>query len=261
MTFCDTGNEDRLTYEHLQMLNDTVAVPAGIVGGIEWLKPEYSFFELAFKKKRFPSRKAQFCTQWLKLRPTQEWIRQRMNEGHEVIVLNGKRTAESAERGRSMKGHAEREWSPFWGCEEWAPLMTWKIEDVLAIHKRYGISLNPLYALGAHRVGCFPCINCGKREIRLVAKHRPEKILQIAEWERKVGEHRQPGEPCTFFEVGTTTKNFRDAIYHRKKDGKTFSTASIDAVVKWAMTERGGKQYRIPFEEVPACWMNYGACE
>ena len=261
VTFCDTGNEDRLTYDHLQMLNDTVAIPAGIIGGIETLKPEYDFFQLAMKKKRFPSRKAQFCTQWLKLRPTQDWIKARMNEDHEVVVLNGKRTKESRERHRTMAGTAERAWSPFWGCEEWAPLMNWTIEDVLAIHKRYGVPLNPLYALGAHRVGCFPCVNCGKAEVRMTAKIRPEKILQISEAEERIGEHRGDCDAVTFFQPSMTPKRFHDLTYKRKKDGKMMGAASIENVVKWAQTERGGKQYRIPFEDAPACWMNYGACE
>ena len=258
VTFCDTGNEDRLTYEHLRMLNETVALSAGIIGGIETLKPEYDFFQLAIKKKRFPSRKAQFCTQSLKLFPTQAWIKARMIEGHDVVVLNGKRTAESAERGRAMKGKAEREWSPFWGCEEWAPLMDWTIEDVLAIHRRYGVPLNPLYALGAHRVGCFPCINCGKVEIRLVAKYRPEKIDQIREAEQAF--IPLTGRPGSFFQAKMTTPNFNDFTYVNRK-GETRSGSFIDSVVKWAQTARGGRQYRMPFDDVPACWMNYGACE
>ena len=240
------------------MLNETVALPAGIVGGIELLKPEFDFFQLALKKKRFPSRMAQFCTQWLKLFPTQIWLKARMVEGNDVVVLNGKRTAESAERGRKMKGRPEREWSPFWACEEWAPLMHWTIEDVLAIHKRHGVPLNPLYALGAHRVGCFPCINCGKPEIRLVAMHRPEKIDQIREAEQAF--IPITGRPQSFFPAKMTTDNFNDAEYVNRK-GETRGVSYIDSVVKWAQTERGGKQYRIPFKDVPACWMNYGACE
>lgn len=261
VTFCDTGNEDRLTYEHLDLIRRTVVEPAGIVGGLETLKPERNFFELALHKRRFPSRKAQFCTQHLKLFPTQDWVRAQQNEGHDVVVLNGKRTGESEQRKAAMAGKPERAWSNFWGCDEWAPLMKWTIQDVVAIHKRHGVPLNPLYALGAKRVGCFPCMNCGKSEIRLVAKHRPEKIDQIDVWEHRIGAVTGRCELSTFFSPTTTTKPFRSTPA-KNKDGSTTMVSGIRDVVAWANTTRGGRQYRLELDDEPkACWMNYGACE
>jgi len=257
-TFCDTSNEDRLTYEHLDLLRKRVAEPAGIIGGIEVLTPERPFFELALWKHRFPSRKAQFCTQHLKLFPTQAWIHKHQNLGFEVVVLNGKRTGESAQRKASMAGKPEREWSPFWACEEWAPLAAWTIEDVLAIHRRHGIPLNPLYALGAKRVGCFPCINCGKPEIRMVSKIRPEKIDEIEQWEQRF--ETEYGRPSTFFPSKTATRPYRTKTF-TDKDGKPHHVAPIREIVRWAQTERGGEQMRLDMDEPKACWMNYGACE
>lgn len=260
LTFCDTKNEDRLTYEHLDLLRKAIVESAGIVGGLEVLEPERGFFELALWKHRFPSRKAQFCTQHLKLYPSKKWVEDRQREGFTVVVLNGKRTAESLERGRAMRDKPERGWSDFWGCEEWSPLASWSIQDVLAIHKRYGVPLNKLYSLGAQRVGCFPCINCGKREIRMVAKLRPEKIDQIEEWENRIEETY--GRPSTFFASKVATVPFRvkKAI---AADGRTHWLAPIRQVVAWAHTERGGRKLSLPFEEpeLKACWMNYVACE
>jgi len=257
VTFCDTDNEDPLTLEHLALLERTVIEPAGIPGGLEVLKPVLGFFELAFKKRRFPSRKAQFCTQHLKLFPTQKWVHARQNEGFTVVVLNGKRSGESEERRRSMSGKAERAFSDFWGCEEWAPLATWGIEDVIAIHREFNVPLNPLYGLGAKRVGCFPCINCGKHEIRLVAKVRPEKIDQIRAEELR---HKARGRISTFFASKVTTARFRTESF-TDKNGKVHKVAPIDEVVQWANTTRGGAQYRLPLEEPIACWAGYSACE
>ena len=257
-TFCDTGNEDPVTYAHIRRLEE-IAIHAGIPGGLETLKPPLQFFDLALKKKRFPSRKAQFCTILLKIEPTRTWLRQQWAEGHETVIMNGKRVGESNERKKSMAGKPARAFSDYWGCEEWSPLRDWTFEDVKAIHRRHGVPLNPLYALGAKRVGCWPCINCGKLEIRLVSKHRPEKIAFIAEQERRHLEVN--GQFCTFFPSNTTTANFHDQTYKRKKDGKEFGAASIGNVVKWAQTERGGKQIRLDFEEAPACHLDYHACE
>lgn len=218
VTFCDTGNEDPITYQHLDLLRDRVIEPAGIVEGLETLIPPLQFFPLALKKKRFPSRKAQFCTIELKIEPTKRWLRERWDEGHETIILNGKRCGESNARKKSMKDKPIRGFSDYWGCEEWMPIADWKLEDVFAIHREFGIPLNPLYDLGAHRVGCWPCINCGKHEIRLVSKQRPEKIEQIAEWEKKVASVRAGGD-ATFFPARTAVAQYRTGTYTRK-DGK-----------------------------------------
>lgn len=258
VTFCDTKNEDPLTYQHLDLLRKKVVEPAGIIGGLEVLEPERGFFELALWKHRFPSRRAQFCTQHLKLFPTQEWVRARQREDFDVVVLNGKRSGESEERRRAMEGKADREWSPFWGCEEWAAISAWTIKDVLAIHQRHGVPLNPLYALGAARVGCFPCVNCGKREIRMVAELRPEKIDQIDGWEKSI--EAIHGRPATFFASKVATPRFRTKRFE-DANGKVHQLAPIREIVQWANTTRGGEQFRLPIEEPKACWANYGACE
>lgn len=255
VTFCDTGNEDPLTYAHLELLNQ-IALAAGIPGGIETLIPPLQFFALALKKKRFPSRKAQFCTIELKILPTKIWIRQRWAEGHEVVILNGKRVSESGARGRAMKDIPERRFSDYWGCEEWAPLRDWPWAKVKAIHEAHRVPLNPLYAMGAKRVGCYPCINCGKHEIRQVARHRPEKINEIAEWEGKVRE----GKTVTFFPPKMTTKRYR-TVQVTKNDGTKVMVAPIREVVRWAQTERGGEQIRLDIEEPKACFLDYNACE
>lgn len=258
VTFCDTGNEDPLTYKHLAYLESQVIEPAGIVGGCETLIPKLQFFDLAFKKKRFPSRKAQFCSVELKIEPTKAWLRQRWEEGEEVVLLNGKRSGESNQRKLSMKDKPARGFSDYWGAEEWSPLREWTLQQVLAIHRKYKIELNPLYALGARRVGCWPCINCGKHEIRIVAEHRPEKIAEIEAQERRHLEGL--GRVSTFFHGKTTTKNFHDLIY-TDSDGKKWGTASIRSVVQWSHTERGGRQLRLPLQEANACHLGYLACE
>lgn len=258
VTFCDTGNEDHVTYAHIALL-DQIAAEAGIVGGVETIMPALTFYALAMKKKRFPSRKAQFCTIELKIAPTKRWLAARWAEGHEVVIMNGKRIGESAERKRSMKDQPVRGFSDYWGCEEWMPLRDWSLADVLAIHDRHRVPLNPLYDLGAKRVGCWPCVNCGKLEIRLVAQHRPEKIDLIEAEEKKHFDLN--GRPSTFFPSRATTSNFHNLTYIRKKDGKEFGAASIRQVVEWSKTTRGGRQLRLELEEPKACFLNHLACE
>lgn len=258
-TFCDTGNEDPLTYAHIQLIEEKIIWPAGIVGGLETLIPPLQFFALAFKKGRFPSRKAQFCTTELKIEPTKRWLRARWDEGHETVILNGKRLDESRERKKKMKDVPERAFSDYWGCEELAALRTWTLNDVLAIHQEFGIPLNPLYAFGVSRIGCFPCVNCDKVEIRTCAEKRPEKIDEIAREE--VRHETEGGAFSSFFAAKTATKPFRTKTVPGT-DGKVFQVAPIREVVQWANTTRGGKQFRLPLADPPkVCFSKYHACE
>jgi 3'-phosphoadenosine 5'-phosphosulfate sulfotransferase (PAPS reductase)/FAD synthetase len=256
VTFCDTGNEDELTYAHLRLIHRVLLAPLGIA--LETLMPERDFFALALWKKRFPARVAQFCTIDLKIEPTRVWLRERWAEGFETVLLNGKRVGESAERARTMADQPERGFSDYWGCEEWMPLRSWTLDDVFAIHRKYDFPLNPLYALGASRVGCWPCINCGKREIRLVAKHRPEKIALIAAVEQRF--KTELGRTSTFFHGRTAPKQFRTESY-TDCEGREWPTAPIAQIVKWAHTKRGGKEPLTEADAPTACFSKYHACE
>lgn len=279
-TFCNTHNEDEVPYEHVRKLGHW-AEENGVPGGIAWLEPDIeawkadpvvqqalkehpeldnqAFFLLALKKRRFPSRKAQFCTDHLKIRPTGKWVRQMQEAGHTLTMLSGVRADESFERSKLPERDPPH--MTKWGAEVWRPLLKWTIEDVYAISKKYGIELNPLYALGARRVGCFPCINCAKREVRLVAKNRPEKIDAIRVWEKTVGEHRSHSGYSSFFPAKTVTANFRRGPYLNAEGEECYYT-TIDDVVAWANTKRGGKEPLGEDEDVPsACSARLGQCE
>lgn len=91
VTFCDTGNEHDWTYAHVRMLHEKVHP-------IRTLKPELLFFPLALKKRRFPSTKARFCTEFLKIYPTEDHIRKLKLRGLEPIAVSGVRADESEER-------------------------------------------------------------------------------------------------------------------------------------------------------------------
>ena len=136
------------------------------------LKPERDFYAMAKWKKRFPSRKARFCTQYLKVIPSREDITALIRADHEVIVHSGVRAGESADRAKLI----ERGFDDMFGCVVNRPLLRWTLADVIALHQKYDVPLNPLYGLGFTRVGCFPCINSRKREIKLISIHFPERI-------------------------------------------------------------------------------------
>ena len=271
--FCDTGNEHPMTYEYLDYLHDKLGqirrikadfteqikhkretvqtkwrdegVSEEIIqAALEMLHPTGNpFLDLCIWKGRFPSTKARFCTVELKIRPTFEQVYFPLLEaGEEVTSWQGVRADESEARSKLP----EREMTPE-GYEIYRPLLHWTADDVFAMHTKHGVNPNPLYTLGMGRVGCMPCINCGKQELFEIARRFPEEITRIAEWERVVGQASKRGG-ATFFAIGNG----------RKAEG-------IQDNVEWSKTVRGGKQYDMEkihqFEEVPACSSQYGLCE
>lgn len=229
LTACNTHNENDLTYRHIQYLSDYF-VSLGIAP-IEWLEPELGFFDLARKKKRFPSRKARFCTQFLKVIPSRNDVMRLIAEGHEVIVHSGVRAGESRDRAKLV----ERGFDDMFGCTVNRPILRWSLQDVFAIHDRYGVKLNPLYGLGFRRVGCFPCINSNKREVRLISIHFPEVIDRLEQEEKSF-----PNPISTFFARKTVPLRFRSFEVMTRK-GKMV-VATIRDVVRWSHTGKGAKE-------------------
>lgn len=254
-TFCNTHNEHRFTYEHVEMLSRRFQ---------EWgcapvvsLEPELGFYELAKKKNRFPSRKARFCTQFLKVIPTREDVIDLIEQGNEVIVHSGVRAGESLDRAKLL----ENGFDEMFGCIVNRPLLRWGLGQVLAISVKYGIPLNPLYGFGATRVGCFPCINSKKSEIRLISIHFPDRIDELREQERSF-----PNPIQTFFARKTVPLRFRSFEVDTKKG--RMKVATIDDVVRWSHTGKRAKERSMAFwddlyedDKTLMCPSGQGMCE
>ena len=221
-TFCDTGNEHAWTYGHVEWLSKNVHP-------IETIRPKRGFFDLADSKRRFPSTKARFCTEFLKIIPSQEHITRLKFYGLEVIAVSGVRADESADRAKL----AEWDFSSVLNCPQWRPLIRWTLDDVKAIHARHGVPLNPLYAIGAQRVGCWPCIMSRKSEIRTIAQQFPERIAEIRTAEEAF--EKKYGRYSSFFPAKTVPARFRSKPY-QLATGETVMVATIDDVVRWSLT-------------------------
>jgi 3'-phosphoadenosine 5'-phosphosulfate sulfotransferase (PAPS reductase)/FAD synthetase len=216
VTFCDTENEATETYDYVHYISKRVH-------HVEWISPDLGFYDLAKKNGRFPSARARFCTTELKMIPTQAWIRERQAEGYTVINHSGVRAGESDTRKHMAEWESAEE--SFFGCIGRRPLIRWSLDDVWAIHDRWGVPRNPLYAKGASRVGCYPCIMSRKAEILNIAIKSPERFDMIREQEPLVG-----------------NRNF-SSFFARDKVPLRFRTKIIQAPVKQvkqeALTPRG----------------------
>ena len=230
-TFCDTENENQLTYRHIDYLS-TLFEAWGCRPVIH-LHPERGFYELAKWKNRFPSRRARFCTQFLKVIPTREDVQKCIWEGNEVVVHSGVRAAESPDRAKLL----ERGFDDMFGCTVNRPLLRKTLEDVLRISEKYGVRLNPLYSYGFKRVGCFPCINSNKKEIRLISIHFPDRIDTLRDKELNC---KKEGKISTFFHRKTVPERFRSLTVETRKG--LMKVCTIDDVVRWSHTGRGAKE-------------------
>ena len=245
--FMNTGWEHPETYEYLRgALTDKI-------GAITEISGDLDLVQLIRKKGMFPSRKIRFCTQELKVKPIIKYLKSLDDEPLNAV---GIRAAES----RARSGLPEWEFQKGFDCEVWRPLIRWTTEDVIAIHRRHGLAPNPLYLRGAERVGCWPCINSRKSEIKMVAATDPARISQIRDLEKEVetlAVMRYAAKGETAASLGRGPPGFFQA-----KTGGGGECWPIDKVVEWSRTSFGGKQFELfdSADEDAGC-MRWGLCE
>jgi 3'-phosphoadenosine 5'-phosphosulfate sulfotransferase (PAPS reductase)/FAD synthetase len=257
LTNSPAGNwEDPLTtafiHEYSTKVHPVVIVPARVKD--MWETPGYAetrgldgeaelTYELMVKiKGRPPSRKAQFCTEKLKLVPQRRWMREQFGpggpyEGEEYVRYTGVRRDESEARRKAKF----EQWDEWHDCKLYAPLVDWPKQWCFDYVRRHNEPINPVYTLGFERVGCAPCINSGKEDILLWEIRRPEMIEKVRQLEKSTGR--------TFFRPCVPGKH----------------TNTIDEVLDWAKSiRRGGHDQQPAFPilyERPACESRYGLCE
>lgn len=239
VSFCDTGNESTVTTDYVRYLEDRLQI------GITWIKPEKDFFELAKHKKRFPSARARFCTEELKIIPTTDYINATRAGCKELMLHSGVRAAESAERAEL----APESYDARFGAWVKRPLLKWKVSDVWAIHERYGVKPNPLYAMGLERVGCFPCVMCRKVEVRKIVTRFPDVIDKIKAVESDPVYGPNNDALTTFFHGSKVPIIQRSKSYVNKK-GEVVRLATIEDVARWSQTDRGGVQGDFDFDSI-----------
>lgn len=172
--FCDTGWEHSLTMAYIDYINQTV-----LNGRLVTIHSEKydGMRDLVTQKGRVPSAKARFCTEALKVLPTAVYLK---TLDDVTVIYQGVRGNES----KSRLDAGARLWSDVYDAWVFRPLFHWTVEEVFALHAKHGVEVNPLYKLGAGRVGCFPCINVTLKELKRVGSRLPEIWERAAELER-----------------------------------------------------------------------------
>jgi 3'-phosphoadenosine 5'-phosphosulfate sulfotransferase (PAPS reductase)/FAD synthetase len=275
--FCDTGNEHEAVYEYLEYFQQATGIKIKTLRqdftAWWWRRRDYvrdkwpekqvsdqviqavlkvfeqgptgnPFLDLCIIKGRFPSRRAQFCTQYLKSEPATEYAMELIERFGSVVSWQGVRAEESPSRAKLP----ERE-DKGGGYSIFRPIHKWTAAQVFAMHDKHNIKPNPLYKLGMGRVGCMPCVNANKNEILEISKRFPDQIERINEWENAVNLASKRSN-ATFFPSPGENETARER-------------GNIYQVVQWSQTKRGGTlldMFRV-HDEVLACSSAYGLCE
>jgi 3'-phosphoadenosine 5'-phosphosulfate sulfotransferase (PAPS reductase)/FAD synthetase len=274
--FADTGNEHESTYEYIRYLGRRLGFSVKTVRADFtdwwWERRNYirdvwptkedvpaslieralkvfdkgptgnPFLDLCLIKGRFPSRTAQFCTDFLKKQPLNRYLNEMVAEHGAVESWQGVRADESARR----RNLPERETFADSGelFSIYRPILRWNVEMVFEQHRKHNVEPNPLYKLGMSRVGCMPCVNANKDDVLEISKRFPQHIERIAEWEELVGVVCRAGM-ATFFAP--------------LKEGQI---NGIRDVVQWSKTARGGVNLDMfRGQESESCSSRYGLCE
>jgi 3'-phosphoadenosine 5'-phosphosulfate sulfotransferase (PAPS reductase)/FAD synthetase len=235
--FCDTGWEHGLTYAYVEEINQRL-----LGGRLVVLRSTHDMRSLVRKKGSVPMGGARFCTATLKVEPLHRFIEA---QDDDVTLYQGIRAEESISRAKEGSRLFIDDAGGYW-IER--PIFLWTARMVFDYLRAHGVEANPLYKLGASRVGCFPCVpfvNHG--DLRRLTKTLPEVWDRIGELQALAGR--------SFF-----GPDFIPARYHSGFDpasGKTFPTV---ADVRRYVVEADEGQLAM-FGETPACMSVYNLCE
>lgn len=200
---------------------------------------------------KVPTSARRWCTADLKARPVQGFLRTL----DDPVNAIGVRAEESRKRARFPAW----EWSDDYDCWVYRPIKWWTKADRIAIHQRHGLAPNPLYlqGAGAGRVGCAPCVNSGKDDVRWLAAHHRWMLDILADLEAALAgldtpRERKARESGVF---GEHPKWFTLSVGGERR------MVPVETAIAWARTAPGGRQlvlFREPEDQGCSAW---GLCE
>jgi 3'-phosphoadenosine 5'-phosphosulfate sulfotransferase (PAPS reductase)/FAD synthetase len=198
-----TGYDHPLTNKHLEDMEAFYKVK------IHFTKAEKygDIFDLINDVGYFPSTVARVCTLQLKQLPFAKWLRDNNYCSSDYVIWMGMRKAESSARGRKyadwtddieitlheFSAHAYRH-SLFKEIKVRLPIVDMTDAEVFEEIEAYGAPINPLYASGHKRVGCYPCLLARAEDWRLAANdtYGRENIQKLIDIEDRFHAEQNP---------------------------------------------------------------------
>ncbi len=179
-----TGYDHPLTNKHLNDMQEFYKIKIHITRSEKY----DDIFDLIEKIGYFPSSVAKACTSRLKQHPFAKWLRDNNYcDGNHVIWM-GMRKDESQARGKKYANwhddleitladfSGEYEHKDFRKINIRLPIVDLYEDEVFDELKQAGAPINPLYAKGHKRVGCYPCLLARTSEWELAANDPIGKV-------------------------------------------------------------------------------------
>lgn len=180
-----TGIDSSVTYAHIAYMSAFYGVPIGRTHN-----PKYEdVLDLIEKRKMVPGRLARVCTEEFKIRAFGFWLDKCGLDLSTVVVLMGMRGDESQNRNRKYGDLSPtdvfslRDLNPkkvpkrHEPVRVMLPIVDWPRQRVFDYIASAGAKVNPLYARGHKRVGCYPCLLAGPRDWRLAARYEDGRAM------------------------------------------------------------------------------------
>jgi 3'-phosphoadenosine 5'-phosphosulfate sulfotransferase (PAPS reductase)/FAD synthetase len=253
--FCDTGWEHPLTYGYVWGAVGTILPSLSVIRSAKYA----GFEDLVVKRKMIPGKMTRFCTQELKVFPLWEYI---AAIDDDVTLYQGIRAEESQPRSRMSdteevtEGRDAGHYRPAYTIHR--PIFDWTAAQVFDIHTRHGVEPNPLYKIGAGRVGCWPCIFVNHRELRASLRHDPTLLDRLRRIERLASESADnPDSPRTVFRSDYIPQRFC-SVPVTTKDGRTVMVPTVDDVARYLLST---DEDQLPLLPPSTCLSIYNLCE
>jgi 3'-phosphoadenosine 5'-phosphosulfate sulfotransferase (PAPS reductase)/FAD synthetase len=187
-----TGYDHPLTYKHLDWMEEFYGVK------IEYTQSEKykDVFDLIEKQQYFPNNVGRSCTGELKQVPFGKWLAaNNFLSENACLIWMGMRANESSAR-KSKYGDLNNEdvfslsdlsgkyGKKFKNVQVSLPIVSFTEEQVFAELAKRGHKVNELYAKGAARVGCFPCLLAKKADWEMAAndevgREHIQKLIEL----------------------------------------------------------------------------------
>ena len=195
-----TGFDHPFTLTHLKYMSERYKVKVETSQSQRFK----DIFELIKVMGFFPNSKARQCTKEFKLLAFQKWLRANklMDNAH---VYFGMRTDESAARAKKYTGFSPKDiftlpdmsanYTPrYKNITVSLPVVNWATAKIFSYLEKRGDKVNPLYARGHSRVGCYPCLVGNQTEWVLASKDKVgrKNIAKLIELEDYLAIHGDP---------------------------------------------------------------------
>ena len=172
------------------------------------------FKNMVRKKKGFPmaASKIQFCSDFLKTQPTNDWLLKH-DPRFQAVIYIGIRREESQNRANHPRSIIAD--MRYYGRAMEFPLVEYKTKERDFLIDRSGLDI-----LLHSSMECFPCVNSNRADFRHLAQY-PERINMLADLEKEMG-FTGKGKPRVMF-----------------RPYRHMGAIGIKEVVKWGLCDRG----------------------